>query len=214
MAPVRAARRRRRAAADPARRGRCRSGRCRRRRSRAGRRRAGAPSRTVGSSRGPSSCVAIRPSSASWFLDSLRPTCFDRHWRRLRPGRHHQQAVALLARTIVGPQQPRRDRAPRPPGLGERAHFLGGRPGLQIQQQLGGFLQGEVAGRPGVRVSETGQKIDVGGPWADAVNGGERRVRLVGRHAGRATPDRVRRFRPPWRSPSGCGSSAPRARCA
>jgi hypothetical protein len=29
-------------------------------------------------------------------------------------------------------------------------------------------------------MAETGQQINVGGPWADAVHGGERRVRLLG----------------------------------
>ena len=44
------------------------------------------------------------------------------------------------------------------------------------------FLQGEIAGGPGVGMAEAEQKIDVGGPGPDAVNRGQRRMRLVGRH--------------------------------
>ena len=59
---------------------------------------------------------------------------------------------------------------------------------------LRGLLQREVAGRPGIGVAEAGQQIDVGGPRADAVHGGERRMRLVGRHAAERRRDRARRL--------------------
>ena len=44
----------------------------------------------------------------------------------------------------------------------------------------GGFLQRQIAGRPGVGVTEAGQQINVGGPRTDAVDCGERRVGVFG----------------------------------
>jgi hypothetical protein len=41
-------------------------------------------------------------------------------------------------------------------------------------------LQRQIAGRPGVGVAKTGQKINICSPGADAVDGGERRVRILG----------------------------------
>ena len=42
----------------------------------------------------------------------------------------------------------------------------------------------EVAGRPGVGIAEAEQEIDVGGPGADAMQRGQRRVGLIGLHRG------------------------------
>jgi len=44
----------------------------------------------------------------------------------------------------------------------------------------GRLLQGEIAGRPGIGVSEAGQEIDIRGPGSDAVHGGECVVRVLG----------------------------------
>src|SRR2546421_171404 len=73
---------------------------------------------------------------------------------------------------IIVPEQMRRHSAPRAPRLGELDHLLGGRPPLEVESEPRRLLQGEVAGGPGVGVPETEQKIDVGGPWTDAVQCG------------------------------------------
>ena len=74
----------------------------------------------------------------------------------------------------------RRGAAQRPPGFGERRHFLWRRPRLQAEPDLDGFLNGDVARRPGIAMAEAEQQIDVGGPWADAVQRCQRVVRGVG----------------------------------
>ena len=48
-----------------------------------------------------------------------------------------------------------------------------------------GLLQGEVAGGPGIRMTQTEQEIDVGGPWTDAMQCGERGMGFVSFHAGK-----------------------------
>src|SRR5438132_6069097 len=72
------------------------------------------------------------------------------------------------------------------PGLGQRRHLLYSWPLLQSQPQLYRLLNGEIAGRPGVAMAEAEQQINVGGPWADAMQRGQRVVRsvdiLVGEH--------------------------------
>ena len=45
---------------------------------------------------------------------------------------------------------------------------------------LCGFLQSEIASGPGIGVAEAEQQIAVGRPRADPVDGGERRVRVLG----------------------------------
>ena len=61
-----------------------------------------------------------------------------------------------------------------------RRHLLGVGPRLQPEADLDRFLHGEVARGPGIAMAEAEQQIDVGGPWADAVQRGERMVRGVG----------------------------------
>ena len=76
----------------------------------------------------------------------------------------------------------RRHAAPRPPGLGDFCERLGVRPLAQPKRDARGLLHGEIAGGKRVGVAEAEQEINVGGPWADAVQRGERGVRRVGVH--------------------------------
>ena len=49
------------------------------------------------------------------------------------------------------------------------------------EQQPRRLLQGEITGRPGIRMTEAEQEIDIGRPGPDAVDGGQAPMRLVGR---------------------------------
>src|SRR5262249_9246492 len=51
--------------------------------------------------------------------------------------------------------------------------------GLQREQHAGGFLQGKVAGGPGIGVAEAEQEVDVGCPWTDSMDGSQRPMRIV-----------------------------------
>ena len=93
-------------------------------------------------------------------------------------------ALALLGGAIIGPQHAGRRAAPRPPRLGERPHVAARRPRPQPEQQPRRLLQGEVAGRPGVRMTEAEQQVDVGRPGPDAVDGDQAPMRFVGRQSG------------------------------
>src|SRR6185437_12886276 len=95
-------------------------------------------------------------------------------------------ALALFQHAIIAPPQMRRRAAQRTPGFAERRHFLRRRPRIQAKPDLDAFLDRDVTGRPGVAMAEAEQEIDVGGPWADAVQRGQRVMRrirvLVGEH--------------------------------
>ena len=151
-----------------ARRGRYRSGRCRRRRSRGGKPQA----------------VARFP-TAEKAADHRAHRPFRPRFALYRFCRLHGRAFAAFDRTIIGPQHARGHRAPGPPGFGERRHFFCRRPRAQAEGQPRRFLQGKIARRPGVGVAEAGQQINVGGPWPDAMDGGERRMGFVGRQVGK-----------------------------
>ena len=84
----------------------------------------------------------------------------------------------------------RRHPAPGPPGLGELRQRLGVRPLAQAEGDARRFLHGEVAGRQGIGMAEAEQQINVGGPRPDAVQRGERGMRLVGLHGADARRDR------------------------
>src|SRR5262249_57504906 len=85
--------------------------------------------------------------------------------------RRHRRAIALLSRTIIGPEHAGCGPAPWAPSFGERPHLFRARARFEREQEPRRLLQGEIAGGPGVRMTETEQQIDVGGPGADAVNG-------------------------------------------
>ena len=113
-----------------------------------------------------------------------------------------QHAVAALRDAIVRPEQPRRDCAIRPPAFGERPHFLRGRALVESEGEARGLLQREIAGRPGVRMAEAGEQIEVRGPRTDAVQS-RQHARARRRPAcRRALQGRSRARRSPWRSPS------------
>src|SRR5262249_21041409 len=112
------------------------------------------------------------PSSRCWLGWLGRRACRDRH------------RIAPLDGAIVIPQHMRRHPAPRPPWLRERDHLLRGRPRLHREDEPRRLLQREIAGRPGIGMAEAEQEIDVGAPGADAVEGRERAVGVVGLHRG------------------------------
>src|SRR5262249_11784352 len=67
-----------------------------------------------------------------------------------------------------------------PPRLRNRRHLLGVGPRAQPEADTNRFLDGEIAGGPGVAVSQTEQEIDVGGPWTDAMQRCQRVMRGIG----------------------------------
>src|SRR5260370_40024062 len=66
--------------------------------------------------------------------------------------------LALLDRAVVAPQHARRDAAPGPPGLGERHELLLAGPRLEAESMARRLLQGEVAGREGIRMADAGHE--------------------------------------------------------
>ena len=111
-----------------------------------------------------------------------RPSEFCGHHSSVDLVGLHRNGVALFDRPIIGPQQPRRHSAPRPPRLGQRDDFLRGRPRRQREGKPRGFLQGKIAGRPGIRMAKAEQQVDVGRPRPDAVDGAQRLMGGIGRH--------------------------------
>jgi len=83
---------------------------------------------------------------------------------------------------IISPEQMRGYASVRPPDFRERDHLFVGRTRLQRKGNARGFLQGEIARRPGIGVTEAEQQIDIGGPRPDPVQGDEclmRDIRLA-----------------------------------
>ncbi len=96
-----------------------------------------------------------------------------------------RRRIALLDGAIIGPQQPRGHAAPGAPGIGEGSGFLEAGPRRQGEGEPRRLLQGEIAGRPGVGMSEAEQQVDIGRPRADAVDGAQCCMSRLGRQAGK-----------------------------
>ena len=95
----------------------------------------------------------------------------------------------------------RRHAAPGPPGLGHFRERLGIGPLAQAEGDARGFLNREIAGRKRVGMAEAEQQIDVGGPRPDAMQRGERCMRLVGVHVADRREVDTAFARPPCRFP-------------
>jgi len=76
--------------------------------------------------------------------------------------------------------------SPRTPGLRHLCEGLGVRPFAETEGDARRLLDCEIAGRKRIGVAEAEQKINVGGPWSDSMQGGERCMGLIGLHG----PDR------------------------
>ena len=173
------------------RRGRSRSGRCRRRRSRAGTRRAACALPERGSIRG----RQVRAVEFSHFCRFLF-FAFGFFAAAAEPAPRRASSPRDSRPRADAP--PRRARAARPRAIFASA-LASGRL-RKPKRDARGFLHGEIAGRKGVGMAEAEQQIDVGGPRADAVQRGERGVRLVGLHVADARRDRCGPWRRPCRS--------------
>src|SRR5215470_2130028 len=93
--------------------------------------------------------------------------------------RLYRDRIALFNGPVVRPQETRRHAAPGPPRLRKHADFFRGRPLQQPKSQPRTFLKGKIAGRPGIRMSEAKQEVDIGRPRADTVDGTERPARII-----------------------------------
>src|SRR5260221_3795504 len=80
---------------------------------------------------------------------------------------------------IMGPEQPRGNRAPGPPVLGEAPHDARIRPFFEAEEIGGRSLQSKVAGRPRIGPAKAGEDIDVGRPWSDSGKRHEHRDDLI-----------------------------------
>src|SRR4051812_13253642 len=69
--------------------------------------------------------------------------------------RFANHAFALLDGVIVGPPQMRRGAAQRTPWFCQRRHLLHGRALLETEPDLDGFLNGNIARRPCIAMTET-----------------------------------------------------------
>src|SRR5215470_15991285 len=96
--------------------------------------------------------------------------------------RLYRDRIALFTGPVVRPQETCRHAAPRPPRLRKHDDFFRGRPLRQPKSQPRAFLKGKIAGWPGIRMSKAKQEVDIGRPRADAVDGAERPVRIIGSH--------------------------------
>ncbi len=67
-----------------------------------------------------------------------------------------------------------------PPGVADRNHLFRRRTRFEIEGDARGFLYGEIASRPGIGVAKTEQQIDIGRPWADAMQSDQCLMRCVG----------------------------------
>src|SRR5260370_28429798 len=94
----------------------------------------------------------------------------------------YRDRITLFNGPVVRPEETGRHAAPGPPRLRKQADLLRGRPLRQPKSQPRAFLKGKIAGRPGIRMSEAKQEVDIGRPRADAVDGAERLVRIIGSH--------------------------------
>src|SRR6266481_1834647 len=96
--------------------------------------------------------------------------------------RLYRDRIALFNGPVVRPQEARRHPAPGPPWLRKHADFFRVRPLRKRKGKPRAFLKGKIAGRPGIRMSEAEQEIDIGRPRADAVDGAERPMCIIRRH--------------------------------
>src|SRR5450755_4140574 len=99
-------------------------------------------------------------------------------WRG-RGGRwwsHHNASPALDA-SVIGPKDPCGNTAPRTPSLPNRLHSLDGWARLQFQNYPSRLLQGQIAGRPSVRVAKAKQQEDICGPRTDTMDSHQFRMR-------------------------------------
>src|SRR5262249_15476445 len=97
----------------------------------------------------------------------------------IRLNRHH---VPLLHCMIVSPEQMRCHAAPRTPDLRHFCESLGIRSLAQTESNPRRLLDREIPRGKCVSMAETEQKIDVGGPWPDSMQRGERPMGFVGVH--------------------------------
>lgn len=93
-----------------------------------------------------------------------------------------RHALAAFDDTIIGPEQPRGDRAPGRPGFRQRGKRLGGRAVFKPEGQFCRLLKGKITRREDIRMAGIEHQIDFRRPGADALDADQRRGRLRDRH--------------------------------
>src|SRR6478735_7708136 len=80
---------------------------------------------------------------------------------------------SAAGKRVIGPQEPRGDGACGTPAFGYFLEFFRGRALRELEMVLNGELKSEIARRERIPPRQCEEKIDVGGPRTNAVNGGE-----------------------------------------
>lgn len=75
----------------------------------------------------------------------------------------------MLADSVISPPQMRDGAAIRPPCLGDTDEVFRRWPGFEFEPESNGFLDGQIARRPRVPVTNTEKKVDVGGPGSNSM---------------------------------------------